>query len=198
MVVVSFRRWIRKVRITPCLWRRTYSHCWLLCRHSAFLRSDVYLDDVLLATPDIELHLEELRELLQAHRTAWLKLNMKKTDLFTESTDYLSYRISASGIELKKDYVEQILSWPIPDSPKALRRFIGFSSYYRDSVEKYTELTAAMNAVKNKRSLQWTKELDRDFKELKRCFVKYPVRSYPDFGPKPSPFILTTNYSKNA
>ena len=157
----------------------------------------IYLDDVLLATPELELHLKELRDLLEAHRTAGLKLNIKKTSLFTTSTDYLGYKVSERGIELKPSYVQDIVNWPTPRTPKDVRRFVGFSSYYRDSIKRYSELTAGMNEIKNKKTLVWTTELDKDFKELKRCFETFPIRSYPDFSPGAKPFILTTDYSKN-
>ena len=155
-----------------------------------------YLDDVLLSTKDLRTHLTELRALFEAHRVAGLRLNVTKTHLFTEETDYLGYHVSARGIELRKDYVDQILNWPSPQSPRDVRRFVGFASYYRESIPRFAALTAEMNAIKNKRTLVWTDALEKDFQELKQCFNKYPVRSHPMFGPDAGPFILTTDYSK--
>ena len=69
--------------------------------------------------------------------------------------------------------MDQILQWPSPTTPRDLRRFVGFASYYRESIPRFAELTAEMNSVKNRRSPEWTDALERDFQELKKCFDKY-------------------------
>lgn len=56
-----------------------------------------------------EQHLERLREVLQKHREAGIKLNPTKKEV-----EFLGHRVSDEGISMVPEYVSRILEWPTP------------------------------------------------------------------------------------
>ena len=134
-----------------------------------------YLDDILLHTSNLEQHLRLLDQVLCQHAKFGLKLRPEKTKLLQDHADYLGYRITEAGIQLRQDYVEKISKWPLPQTPKMLASALGFFSYYRESIPKFSELCARLNEQKNKKRLEWTPQLIQDWEKLKGAFLSSPV-----------------------
>ena len=58
----------------------------------------LYLDDVFIFSKDFESHLERLCEVYQRFRSARLKLQPKKCQLFQREVHYLCHMVSQHGI----------------------------------------------------------------------------------------------------
>ena len=58
----------------------------------------------------------------------------------------------------------------VPTKPKDVVSFVGFMQYYSQFVLSFSELSVPLNQIKNKRKLNWTLELEKCFKGLKRAF----------------------------
>ena len=160
---------------------------------------DAYLDDVVVSTQEEEAHLERLREVLQRHREAGIKLNPTKTVLFEKEVEFLGHRVSEKGISMVPEYVDRILQWPRPTNVVELRRAIGFLNYYRNFIQGFSELAAPLNEKRSlKGDFQWTKSMEDSFQKLKEAFKKGPVRAYPVFKEGGPPFKLTTDFSGTA
>ena len=154
---------------------------------------NVFLDDVMVFTNDLDFHLTRLDEVLAAHGEAGIKLNAQKTKLLMEKVTYLGHEVSKEGISMVPEYVERILDWPVPTTPKELSRALGFFGYYQAYIPRYAELTADMQSQKRKKKLEWTAEMNDNFNKLKEKFRTAPVRAAPQFDG--APFHLTTDYS---
>jgi len=157
-----------------------------------------YLDDLLIHSRDAETHLGLLRLVFLAHREAGIKLNASKTSLFRSEVEYLGHVVNSDGIKLMPSYVQKIIDWPLPNTGKELSSFLGFTGYYREFLPGFAEITAEMNAVKNKRKIDWSEKMKLNFRLLKEMFVNAPCRAAPDFKPTAQPFILTIDFSKTA
>ena len=158
---------------------------------------NVYLDDVLVFGKTLEEHITRLEEVIAAHEEAGVKINSKKTVLVTSSVDYLGHRLSKTGISTIPEYIERILDWPEPSTPRQVAGLLGFLSYYREFIPNFSELTAAMAAEKKKKKINWTEEMSKNLKTLKEKFKTAPIRAAPDFN-SDEEFILTTDYSGKA
>ena len=154
-----------------------------------------YMDDVLVFSGSIPDHILHLRQVLQAHVKYGLKLRLSKCNICTDSVDYLGHTVSKKGIQMKKSYIDRILDWPPPQSPAQLRSFLGTVGYYRRFIPDFAILTADMDAQRNKRALEWTLQMDRDFDKLKKLFAQSPIRAYPDFRSNALSFVLETDWS---
>ena len=153
-----------------------------------------YLDDVIVHTSTTQHHLEELRSTLQIHREGGIRLRPQKTHLFQSEADYLGFRVTKDGIKMRDDYVEKITNWPVPKTPKELGSFLGFCGYYRTFIKDYSRLTGEMDGQKRKKTLDWTEEMDNNFKTLKELFNRRPIRAYPEFHEGAAPFEVRPDF----
>ena len=155
-----------------------------------------YMDDVIIYSQTIEEHIEHLRRVLDVLLQHGLKLRLKKCKIAQTSVDYLGHHVSEAGIHMKQDYIERLLDWPRPQTNAQLRSFLGAVNYYRRFIKDLPELTAEMNSQKNKHTLDWTSSMEANFEALKKKFVEYPIRTFPDFSKDALPFILESDWSK--
>ena len=153
-----------------------------------------YLDDLLIHTPNLEKHIEQLDQVLQVYEDAGIKLRAHKTKLFQNSAEYLGYVVTHEGIHMQNEYVQRIVDWPIPTTIKQLNCFLGFAGYYRGFIKEFSTLTSEMNSQRKNKTLTWTDTMTRDFQTLKECFLRKPIRSYPRYDVTEK-FQVTTDFS---
>ena len=153
-----------------------------------------YVDDVIVHTPDLNQHVDELEKVLKMHREAGIKLRAHKTKIFATEADYLGYRVTEKGIGMKDDYIERIIEWPTPSTVKELNTFLGFVGYYRSFIDQFSYLTNEMNAQRKAKKLEWTAIMEEKFRVLKGKFKSKPIRSYPRYDLEEL-FELTTDFS---
>ena len=158
----------------------------------------IYLDDIIVHSKTIEEHLIHLEKVLDAHLRAGMKLKLAKCHVAKSSVDYLGHTVSKEGIQMNQDYVERVLSWPLPQSAADLRSFLGVAGYYRAFIPEFAKLTAEMQTMKNHPKPGWTDVTREKFQTLKSLFASAPVRSFPDFSKTAGRFILETDWSKEA
>ena len=84
----------------------------------------VYLDDVLIASPDHASHRHHLREVFGRLRENGLTINPKKSVFGQEEVKFLGHRVSASGIRPLPGHVEAVVQFPRPSTRPDLQRFL--------------------------------------------------------------------------
>ena len=97
----------------------------------------LYLDDVIVISPDFASHLERLEEVLQRLQSAGLKLKPQKCELLQTKVRYLGHIVSAAGIATDPEKIEAIESWPPPENLKQLQAFLGTVGYYRQDLPEF-------------------------------------------------------------
>ena len=103
-----------------------------------------YLDDKAVYSPDAWSHLRALRKVLAAFRAAGVQISPGKAQLFWDYIKYLGHEVSACGISIPPDYTSVIEDWPIPDTLKTLRAFLGKCGYYQWFIEDYATIKAPL------------------------------------------------------
>ena len=91
----------------------------------------LYLDDVIVYSPDIDSHLDRLAEVLDRFRAAGLKLKPAKCELLQQQVKYLGHVVSAQGVATDPEKVEAVKDWKTPTCVSEVRAFLGFVGYYR-------------------------------------------------------------------
>ena len=64
-----------------------------------------------------------------------LKLNASKSVFGATSVHYLGYNISGAGIRPGDEKMKAIQNFPVPDTPKKIREFVGVTNYFRSSCQ---------------------------------------------------------------
>ncbi len=89
--------------------------------------------------------------------------------------------ISAEGIKADPAKVRAVAKWPIPDSRKALQRFLGFTNFYRRFIRNFSLVAAPLTALTSpKVPFRWNSQAQETFDVLKSRFISAPVLCLPD------------------
>ena len=81
----------------------------------------VYLDDILIYSEDKASHREHIWEVLQHLHKHGLYTKPEKCEFHTDSTEYLGYCLSPSGLTMSEVKVQAIQDWPKPQKVKAIQ-----------------------------------------------------------------------------
>lgn len=156
-------------------------------------RAFAYLDDLVLATPTFEEHLELLRDVFQRLREANLKINPEKCQFCRTELRYLGHVINSQGVNTDPEKVRAIVDFLQPKTVRQLRRFLGMASWYRRFVPNFAKCSAPLTKLLKKNTTwQWGQSQETAFKTLKEKLTTSPTLVCPDFN---LPFELHTDAS---
>ena len=93
----------------------------------------VYLDDILVASPDPQSHLRDLRSLFTLLSKHGITINRQKTRFGLPKVKYLGHWVTTQGILPLPDRISAIRDVPVPGSKVQLQRYRGMINYYRRS-----------------------------------------------------------------
>ena len=114
----------------------------------------LYLDDVIVISPDFQSHLQRLEEVLQRLHQAGLKLKPQKCELLQERVRYLGHIVSAAGIATDPEKIEAIANWPPPKDLKQLQAFLGTAGYYRQYLPEFATVAKPLHQLTSK-GVEW-------------------------------------------
>lgn len=141
----------------------------------------VYLDDILIASADFDVHLKILEEVLQLISKYRLTLNMKKCKFAYQEFEYLGYRANSSGILPSDAHLLAIQNYPAPKSRKELQRCLGLFSYFRRFVPSFSKLAYPMTRLLKKDApYVFSDDCQKSFATLRQKLLEAPVLSIYD------------------
>ena len=171
----------------------------------------IYLDDIIIYSPDIDSHLERLDAVFKRLAEFNLTIKPSKCEFFKTETTYLGHVVSSEGIKADPKKTDAVHNWLIPKNAKEVRQFLGFSGYYPRFVCNYARLARPLNDLlvgqptkrtskpkgkpqKHKKPppFVWGEEQQKAFDTLKECLTNPPVLGYADYA---KPFVLHTDAS---
>lgn len=144
-----------------------------------------YIDDILIASKDLEEHSSHLRILFERLEKYGLAINVAKCVFGKKSVRYLGYEIDEFGTRPLPDRVAAILDYKKPNNISELRRFLGIINFYRRFIRHAARPQALLNvylagAKKNdKRPINWTPESEKAFLECKTQLADASLLAHP-------------------
>jgi len=109
---------------------------------------------------------------------------------------FLEVVIGPNRIEMEKEKVDKVLSWPEPKNIKDIRKFLGLTNYYRRFIKDFAWVARPINTLTRKNvKWQWGSEQQQAFNELKRIFTTRPVLAAPDLNKEFRMEADTSNYA---
>ena len=153
----------------------------------------VYLDDIVVISPDFDTHLSILTKVLDRLQKAGLTVSREKCQFCMPRLKYLGYIVDGNGLHVDPDKVEAILRIPTPKTVTEIRRFAGMASWYRRFVPEFATIMDPLHRLTKKNArFDWTDECEKAFMQIKKQLVEAPILTCPDFG---KPFCLQTDAS---
>ena len=153
-----------------------------------------YVDDVVIATPTLEDHIERLDEEFTCMKQAGLKRKPSKCEIIRDSIKYLGRLVDKHGVGPDPEAVEAVLTWKAPKTDTQLMSFLGFANYYREFMKGYADKIYTMQRLmRNKaKKFTWTDEAQVSFENIKRELCEAPVLGMPT---EKGIFLLDTDAS---
>ena len=88
-----------------------------------------YVDDVVIATPTLEDHIDWLDEVFDSMKIAGLKGKPSKCEIMRDSIKYLGRMVDRHDVRPDPEAVEAVLTWKAPRSDTQLMSFPGFAIF---------------------------------------------------------------------
>ena len=159
----------------------------------------VYIDDVLIASTSLEEHRRHLQMVFDRFHSYGITINPDKCVFASSHLDFLGHRIDSHGIRPLPDKASTILDYPLPQSTKNLRRFLGMVNYYGRFIPRCSEILSPLTDLlkSNPKTLQLTDAAITAFQSIKDALSNVTSLSYlnPDVN---CPLILKTDASQSA
>lgn len=157
-----------------------------------------YIDDILLASENEEIHKQHLRKIFERFREMGVTINISKCVFGTSQVEFLGYTVSSDGISPLPDKVKAIVEYPRPETVEQLRRFLGMANFYRshlpNAVIYQTELNKYLHNTKKKDKslIVWNNKSIEAFDQCKLNLQSAATLSHPSAD---APLSLMTDAS---
>ena len=109
-----------------------------------------FVDDVLVGTETEEEHDKIIEKVLRRLEENNLYVKLEKCMWKMRKIGFLEVVIGHNGIEMEKEKVNRVLSWPEPKNVKDVRKFLGLANYYRRFIKDFTQVARPMNTLMRK------------------------------------------------
>ncbi|KAE8240032.1 hypothetical protein A4X13_0g7970 [Tilletia indica] len=178
----------------------------------------VYIDDVVVATHDMEEHIRALDTLLTRAEAVGLKFSPAKCTFGVSSLVLLGRKVSGAGVAVWNDRARAVLELRRPSTLRQLYHTMGLFGYYRSFIPNFatiaaplTQLTRGWRYERNgdrtrlvsedgtpanadRVAIPWGEPQQVAFDRLKSAIASPPVLAHPD----PSrPYVLYVDASKD-
>jgi len=100
----------------------------------------VFVDDVLVGTETEEGHNKIVEEILKRLEENNLYIKPEKCVWKVRKIGFLGVVIGPDRIEIEKEKVEGVLSWPEPKNVKDVRKFLGLANYYQRFIKDFARV----------------------------------------------------------
>jgi hypothetical protein len=99
-----------------------------------------YLDDIIIASDDLNVHFLNVKQSLDAFEKENIILKASKCKFVQTEIEYLGQIISHNSVRPKNSNVKAIEQLPIPNSKKKLQQFLGKINFYNFLIKRLQEL----------------------------------------------------------
>ena len=153
----------------------------------------VYLDDLLVASPDHKTHKKHLQIIFARLSEYGIIIGPEKCQFGTTELSFLSHHVCAEGISPLPSAVDAIVNFVKPEKQRALRRYLGMVNYYHRFIPhcaaKLTPLNNLLTAAneghtrlspKSNFDLKWNKNAESAFSESKQILANATLLVHPD------------------
>ena len=107
----------------------------------------VYLDDILIASPSIDVHVTHVRQLFARLQAAGLAINRDKCVFGQPTVTFLGHTVSSAGIKPLASKVAAIVAIPRPATKVDLQRFLGSINFFHRFIPRLAAVLAPLHAI---------------------------------------------------
>ena len=141
----------------------------------------VYIDDILVASKDVEAHKQHLRLLFQRLREYGLVINISKCQFGLDTLNFLGHRITCTGIMPLPEKVDAITRFEQPIIIKGLQEFVGMVNFYPRFLPGAAQMMIPLfEALTGKpKKLVWNDAMVKAFQDTKKALAEATLLTHP-------------------
>ena len=147
-----YNRLLFGIASTPAIWQRTMDQVL-----NGLGGVQCMLDDMIITGSSDEMHLHNLRNVLQRLQNYGLRANLQKCYFLKERVTYCGHEISAGGLRKTSDKV--VRETPTPKNVKEVRAFLGPANYYHRFLPNSATVLKPLNELLEK-DRKWTGQIN--------------------------------------
>jgi hypothetical protein len=130
-------------------------------------------------------HKRLIHQVLEKLETHDLYLKPEKCEFLKREIEYLGVIIGNGVLKMNPKKLESVKNWTVPNNPTEIRKFLGFTGYYRYFVPNYSQIARPLlHLTKKTTPWEWTKTQQLAFDLLKTLMCEAPVPIQPNFEKK--------------
>lgn len=142
----------------------------------------VYLDDLLIVTEDFESHLYCLERVARALKQAGLTINVKKSKFVFKELKYLGFVVANGSIKTDPEKVSAVLNFPIPQTKRQARGFLGLAGWYRRFIKDFSTIASPLSDTLKGKVFTMSEDATKSFKNLQLALTEAPILVNPNFN----------------
>ena len=158
---------------------------------------EVYIDDMLVKSTTVELHIAHLSEAFQILIEYNMKLNPAKCAFGVSARKFLGFIVNNRGIEANPDKIKVVLDMRPPSNIKEVQRLTGRIAALSRFVSKASDKCQPLFQVL-KKAFQWDTHCEEAFSALKTYLSSPPILVSPSEGELLTLYLVVSYFSTSA
>ena len=158
---------------------------------------EVYIDDMLVKSTTVELHIAHMSEAFQILREYNMKLNPAKCAFEVSAGKFLGFIVNNQGIEANPDKIKVVLDMPPPSSIKEVQRLTGRIATLSRFVSRASDKCQLFFQVL-KKAFQWDTNCEEAFSALKMNLSSPPILVSPSERELLTLYLAVSDFSTSA
>jgi len=132
----------------------------------------VLMDDIIIYTPNIKQHLQEVEAVLERLKEANMSISIEKSKFARRSVNYLGHVLTPTGLNKDPTKIEAVLNFPTPTKVKDIQRFHGMCQWYANFIPNFADKAEPLyRLLKANVKWQWGDEQQKAFEQLKESMA---------------------------
>jgi hypothetical protein len=169
-----YNRLLFGIASAPAIWQRTMDQVL-----NGLGGVQCMLDDMIITGSSDEMHLHNLRNVLQRLQNYGLRANLQKCYFLKENVTYCGHEISAEGLRKTPDKIQAVRETPTPKNVKEVRAFLGLVNYYHRFLPNSATVLKPLNELLEKdRKWDWTDKCEKAFEDTKTMITSDQVLTH--------------------
>ena len=107
----------------------------------------VFIDDVIVYSRTEAEHVELVSWVLSRLDAEAYYANPRKCEFLRSEVSFLGHMVSRKGVQMQQHKVQAVSEWPVPQSVKDVRAFLGLAGFYRRFVEGFSLIALPLTAL---------------------------------------------------
>nr|KYP54579.1 Retrovirus-related Pol polyprotein from transposon 17.6 [Cajanus cajan] len=141
---------------------------------------EVYVDDMVVKSKDLDRHLSDLAKVFQQLRRHDMRLNPEKCVFGVSGGMFLGFMLSARGIAANPDKCQAIVGMRSPQNLKEVQRLVGRLTSLSRFLPCLAETAKPIIRLLKKVKFEWSADCEEAFQTLKQRLGSRPILSKPD------------------